>query len=277
MFLSCTQPPSAPTQALLLHLQSPNCSSVGNFLAYENDTIQVAYVFWAENGIVGLFIHNKLNQPLYVDWKQCSYITGTTKHDYWNGTMTMTTNGSSTTSSLDWKTFYNKSGSSSTFSNTFWSSVTTITKPERITFIPPGTTISRTFYSISETSIVNFDEEHFLQKDTAFENMQVHLTLFEKYEGKTYQYDSLVAGTWNVHFSSIQFSEGNSPLSFRSFITYSTDEKFNTESYIDNQFYVDQIIQIPVSSFYAKKAGSDDTSNIWATPNSFYAFKMTDQ
>ena len=64
--ISCTQPPPpAATQTLLLDLQSPNCSTVEGFPTYENDSIQVAYVFWAENGLVGLFIHNKLKQPLY--------------------------------------------------------------------------------------------------------------------------------------------------------------------------------------------------------------------
>jgi hypothetical protein len=151
--LSCTQPPPpAPPQALILDLRSPNCPPIEGFLTHENDSIQVAYVFWAENGLVGLFVHNKLNQPLYIDWKKCSYITGTTKHDYWDETVTMTENGSSSSSASYWETFFDNNRSSraarnqstgaveaysASFSNTFWSSVTSITKPERITFIPP--------------------------------------------------------------------------------------------------------------------------------------------
>jgi hypothetical protein len=277
--ISCTQPPPpAPTQALLLELQSPNCSSVEGFLTYENDSIQVVYVFWAENGLVGLFIHNKLKQPLYIDWKKCSYITGTTKHDYWDETITMATNGSSTTSASYWKMFYDRSHTTATeynsaFSNTFWSSVTTITKPEKITFIPPGTTISRTFNSISENPIGQLDREHLLSKDTTFQNMQVKITRLVKYEGTTYQEDSLAAGPFKVHLSFIRYNIENSPLSFRLFMTYSTNDKFNSEAFIDNQFYVNQITQIPLSSFNAKKTDSDDNCNIWATPNSFYVFK----
>ena len=105
--LSCTQPPpQAPPQAVIMELQSPGCSAVEGFPTYENDSIQVAYVFWGDNGLVGLFIHNKLNQPLYIDWKKCSFITGTTKHDYWDETITVTANGSASTSASYWETFF---------------------------------------------------------------------------------------------------------------------------------------------------------------------------
>lgn len=274
--LSCTQaPPPAPAQVLLVDLQSPSCSTVDGFPTYENDSIQVVYIFWAEDGLVGLFIHNKLNQPLYIDWKKCSYITGTTKHDYWDETVTMTTNGSSTASSSYWKTFYDHSRYSQAvvLSNTFSSSVTTITKPERVTFIPPGTTISRTFNSISENPVEHIEQEHLSSKDTTFENMPVVITRYEKYEGATYQSDSLVSGPLTLHLSFIKYNLENSPLSFRSFITYSTNDKFDPEAFIDNQFYAELITQIPVSSFNIKRTGSDDNRNIWATPSSFYVFK----
>ena len=65
--VSCVQPPPQPPgQAFLVDLQSPSCSSVDGFLNYENDSIQVAYVFWAEDGLVGMYVHNKLKQPFYI-------------------------------------------------------------------------------------------------------------------------------------------------------------------------------------------------------------------
>lgn len=278
---SCTQPPPpAPTQALLLDLQSPTCSSIEGFPTYENDSIQVVYTFWAENGMVSLFVHNKLNQPLYIDWKKCSFITGTTKHDYWDEAITVTANGSSASSASYWEMFYDRnhrtgSGYGSAFSNTFWSSVTTIARPERITFIPPGTTISRTFNAISENPIDHLDQVHLLSQDTAFENtnMQVHITRLVKYEGTTYQNDSLAPGPFKVHISFVRYTMENSPLTFRIFMTYSTNDKFSPEAFIDNQFYVDRIIQIPLESFNATKGDADNNRNIWATPSSFYVFK----
>ena len=279
--ISCMQPPPpAPDQALLLDLRSPTCSFVDGFLNYENDSIQVAYVFWAENGLVGVYVHNKLKQPLYIDWKKCSFITGTTKHDYWGETVTLTTNGSSAgsseSSSSYWKTFYSgTAGYNLTATNTIWSSVTTIEKPERITFIPPGTTISRTFNSITQNPIDRLDQAHLLSRDTAFENMPAHVIRYQKYEGTTYMYDSLGTGPLTVHMLSNLYSMEDSPLTFRIFMTYSTNDKFNTEAFIDNQFYVDRITQIPRSSFDAK-AYPDVDRNIWATPSSFYVLKAAD-
>ncbi len=283
--MSCTQPPPpAPSQALLLELQSPNCSSVEGFPTYENDSIQVAYVFWGENGLVGIFVHNKLKQPLYIDWKKCSYITGTTKHDYWDETITVTANGSSSASASFWETFRAHShtagvGYGSAFSNTFWSSVTSVTRPERITFIPPGTTISRTFNSISENPIGPLGQAHFSEKDTSFENvnMQVHITRFVKYEGTTYQEDSLAAGPFTAHVSYARYSIENTPLTFRIFLTYSTNDNFNAEAFIDSQFYVDQITRVPISSFNATRPDSSDNRNVWATPNSFYVIETPDK
>ena len=289
--LSCTQPPPpAPPQALILDLRSPNCAPVEGFLTYENDSIQVAYVFWGENGLVGVFVHNKLRQPLYLDWKKCSFITGTTKHDYWDETVTMTANGSSATSASYWESFFDNNRSSraarnqssgtadgygTSFSNTFWSSVTSISRAERITFIPPGTTISRTFNSISANPIGLLDKANLLQKDTTFEgaSAQVRVPRYVKYEGTTYESDSLGVGPFTAHLSYARYVPENTPLTFRIFMTYSTNDKFNTEAFIDNQFYVDQITQLTLSSFNTTKADSSNSRNIWASPNSFYVIE----
>ena len=272
--ISCVQPPPpTPSQALLLDLQSPSCTVVNGFLNYENDTIQIAYVFWAEDGLVGVYVHNKLKEPIYIDWKKCSYITGTVKHDYWDETVTMTTSGSAAgsaeTSSSYWKTFYSGiAGYSSTATNTIWSSVTTVAKPERITFIPPGTTISRTFNSISTSPIDHLDTEHLLTQDTTFANMPTRIVRYEKFEGTTYEYDSLGTGPLTVHMLFNQFDVENSPLTFRIFMTYSTNDKFMTEAFIDNHFYVDRITQIPLTDFNAKSS-PEDKRNLWASPKSF--------
>ena len=65
---------------------STNCPKIGQYFEYENDTISVTYSFWEMNGTIEMLIRNKLNQPIYIDWKKCSFITGETKHDYWDGT-----------------------------------------------------------------------------------------------------------------------------------------------------------------------------------------------
>jgi hypothetical protein len=298
------------TCILLMDIQSVDCQSIDGFLNYENDTIRVTHVFWAERGVMGLLVHNKLKQPLYVDWRKCSYITGTAKHDYWEEGVTMVTTGSSittsrissqsqTTTSGSWKYFHsphiysepNSSGEQSAlsksvshsqssslgYSNAFWASITYITKPERITFIPPGTTISIAMYTLFEKDDREIQSMHFLSKDTTLvldQTVKVPLKLKNNSVGYI-MVDSTVFGPQQVKLLFIEFEREASPLSFRSFITYSTDEKFSTEAYVNSSFYVARITQIPVTVFNAKKPGAptnESNWNIWATPSSFYVY-----
>ena len=153
--------------------------------------------------------------------------------------------------------------------------MTSITKAERVTFIPPGTTISRTFNSLSDNPVVNLDQASLQQKDTTLEGVsaQIRIPRYEKYEGTSYENDSLVAGPFTTHISYARFTPENTPLTFRIFMTYSTNDKFKTEAFIDNQFYIDQMTQLPLSSFNAARADTSDARNIWAAPNLFYVIK----
>jgi len=116
-----------------------------------------------------------------------------------------------------------------------------------------------------------------MQKDTTLKNMAIEHVDTIKY-GKqkgTIVYDgTYVTGSIKVHLSFSQFSKENSPLSFRSYITYSTDEKFLSEFYIDNLFYISQITQMPISTFDLKST-RDGNRNILATPHSFYIIKYS--
>ncbi len=67
------------TNVLLMDVRSTNCPKIGQYFEYENDTISVTYSFWEMNGTIEMLIRNKLNQPIYIDWKKCSFITGETK------------------------------------------------------------------------------------------------------------------------------------------------------------------------------------------------------
>jgi hypothetical protein len=71
------------------------------------------------------------------------------------------------------------------------------------------------------------------------------------------------------------FTSSNSPIAFRSFITYAMDEKFSVEHYLDSKFYVSRIMELPEAAFNGQlNANSDGTNkpNMWASPNSFYMF-----
>lgn len=142
---------------------------MGEFLTTENDTIRLVYAFWDENGRMGVFIHNKSDKPLYIDWKKCSFLVEDEKNDYWQDVTSINTSWNSTASgsseskssseTKDWFSqfmkelngFYESSAKStssgksvSTWQMETFSSLTSIiTKPERITFIPPRATICK--------------------------------------------------------------------------------------------------------------------------------------
>jgi hypothetical protein len=263
MFMSsCEIPINEPLNVLLINVKSKDCSIAGNFLYSENDTIRVVYVFWAKNGSMGIIIHNKLKIPIYIDWKKCSFIVGTAKNDYWEETETVKSTDQSYFNSYAnsdysiWKNLFYKNTNSSTYG--FGSTTTQITKPERITFIPPGATVSISRFFVLGSNDIKMSKSNYFTKDTTIVDLSS---------------ESLLKTT----LSYIDYDEGNSQYRFRSFLTYSTDEKFSKEAYIDHSFYISRIVKMPVVIFhYARKVGEniiEKDYNMWSSPNSFYVYK----
>jgi hypothetical protein len=289
---SCNPPTTTVrTDVLVMNIRSFDCSINDQFLTFENDTIRIVYILWAERGRLNIYIHNKLSKPLYIDWKKCSYITGSTKHDYWQETTTFVTNSSSSSFANEYsitdflfKQYHSKLKSSSNVASygsaiTSGTSITRIEKPERITFIPPSTTIAVGLFTLYENNNINIPANRFISKDTTViaRNEVIKVTRTYKLRpNRTFQDDSLVNGPTKVRLSYIDYVLENSPFSFRSFITYSTDEKFIAEAYANNSFYLARIIQMPISTFELK-ASVDSTfqgdRNMWADSRSFYVFK----
>jgi len=50
---------------------------------YENDTIRITYDFWQPKNQMKLSIYNKLSTPLFIDWKNSSFIVNDNAHPYW--------------------------------------------------------------------------------------------------------------------------------------------------------------------------------------------------
>lgn len=117
----------------------------GSYL-YENDTLAVSYNLWANHGMLFFEVYNKLNIPIYIDWKKSAFIFGETKRNYYSDkeirTINTHTNGGSIgiiTTKLPIANVLG--GSSSSFSKTTGTEVAV--KEERITFIPPNTKITK--------------------------------------------------------------------------------------------------------------------------------------
>ena len=61
---------SCKSSVQVYETKSTNTSVENGLSVYENDSLKITYSFWAENGLITFAIYNKLNVPLYVDWKK---------------------------------------------------------------------------------------------------------------------------------------------------------------------------------------------------------------
>ena len=182
-----------------------------NDFVFENDSVKITYNFWAECGLLSFSIYNKLDKPLYIDWKKSSYIENSNKRDYW----------------VDEE----QANSASFYGNYFYygayksygvsSSSTTKVKIERITFIPPKSKYNRCQFYLLPISYYKLD------KDLSFDEVQRQ----DKPKKNTKVYR-------------INFTKESSPLVFRNFLAFSLTENFKDEFYIDNEFYIETIKEI---------------------------------
>ena len=115
---------------------SSDSEDLKNNLVFENDTIRINYNFWGKNGLASFDIYNKLNIPIYLDWKKSAFIPNDKMMSYWQDE----TNTSSSTlySSYDyWGIF---SGKANTKSKSI--------RQERIGVILPNSIITTNKYSL---------------------------------------------------------------------------------------------------------------------------------
>jgi hypothetical protein len=190
---------------------------------FENDTIKIVYSFWDEHGKLSYIIYNKLDIPVYVDWKKSSYVTNNRKLDYWADV----TNSS---------TFIN--GNSSIYKGNIYSNgyaQSTSVKKEQITFIAPKSAISKDQFSLATFTKTDLSEVFSIDSAKRTDNSNKVVEL--KY---------------------LDYTQSNSPLIFRNFLTISVSDKFDKEIYIDNGFYVSKVTEMEKKHFQGKEIQNND-------------------
>ena len=192
---------------------SPNSNGIhqeNKQFVFENDTLKIIYSFWEQQGVMSFVIENKLEIPIYIDWKKSSFISLKTKLDYYSETeITKSSNASASAAFIfnsyyDWGKWYpGVLGLSE--------SVAIKYKQERITFIPPHAITERSTYRILPGQFVNMD--------------------------------NAIKGKSNSEGKELISTPETAFITFRNFLTYSTKESFETERYINNEFYVRKVLQ----------------------------------
>ncbi len=187
---------SCSSQTQLLETKSNiQLDASKNQYVFDNDTVRIEYDFWANKGILGYRIFNKLDVPVYIDWKKSSFIQNGRKMDYWSDQSV------TNTASYDYSYYRN-----------LWlsQSSSTTSKPERILFLAPKSYIiaERFFLCSGPISIAN-----------NISSVVVHVpgTQNKSVSAKQREYD-----------------QSGSPLVFRNFLTYSLSEQLTSERYLDN-------------------------------------------
>lgn len=181
----------------------------------ENDTARIKYTFQGENCPVSIEIYNKLEKPIYIDWKESAVVLDGKKLSYWidQSSITGTTSGSS----IHWN--YAPISASSTNSGTIQG---TLTRPDQISFIPP--------HSYIRESRINLN------------NKFLELISYKQKETLTIE-DNVELIIW-------RFTKENTPFQFRSFLTFSTDKEFVSTSHLDDTFWTSEITQTTAKPSY---------------------------
>lgn len=191
---------------------------------FENDSIKVSYNFNSRGGILSFKIFNKLNKPIYLDWKNSSFIYKGEKYNYWFDEIT--TIGTTTQSSVIGKNVFNPNDR-----NIYSSSIGFLNqksvKSERITFIPPQSGIS------SNISYYQF----------RLTNPSVHFKVDPKVANRIKVPDLKRKGKTLTGYEYI-YNEENSIISFRNYLAISFLENSTQFRFIDNKFYVNSLKEI---------------------------------
>jgi hypothetical protein len=240
LFFACTP------RFMVLDTQSTQVKPQADYLLYETDTLQVRYSFWFERGLMSFTVYNKLNVPIYLDWKKSSYIENSKKYNYWADTeftesAAIRYEGVLIAPNYQGAAIVGRSNK---------------TKEERIVFIPPKSYIYRSSYYLLDNETV----------------IMLNGLVYEERKVKSTITSSFGASTTMIKTGNKSFEKQNTPLAFRNFLTFSTTENFATEFYIDNEFWVSQITLIPEKEL----AGREETKyqfnmkSNYKKPSAFY-------
>lgn len=186
-------------------LQSSLPQNEARSFTNENDTASITYSFSGNNCPVNIEVYNKLNVPIYVDWRRSSLIINEETIPYWRDQQ----NFSSVGQGSEWRPNQYIS-----FQEQQTDGV--IIREDAMSFIPP-----KSYVKVSPILVRSDLFE--ISKDTEFRN---------------------VIGRDGIsHGKRYKFDQQNTPLSFRSYIAISATSDLSTLNYKDDTFWVSEITE----------------------------------
>jgi len=210
-------------KAQLFNIEAVNLKDNEKAWVFENDRIKVKYDFWAQNGVMSFEVFNKLDSPIFIDWKNSALVYNGNKNDYWIDEVNSLSNSSSlAVNSL----FLNNS----VIQNGKSQSLTKSVRTERITFIPPRTNIRYSKFKLINDEFIDFKltNDNIVKEKSKVNSKKVAI----KYQ--------------------LLFDNTNTILTFRNYLTYSLSENFKDYSFINNEFYLSNIKEMNSKEFDSK-------------------------
>jgi len=193
---------------------------------FENDTLKIHYGFAGRNGPVQIEVLNKFSRPLYIDWNKSAVITGDKMEALWRDEASFEATSDSYHALLT---------DPASLAQTITTG--TMTRAPRISFLPPQAAIR-------------------------LAAMPLRSTLFKPLPKATARNAWLNNGASRAAVYS--FSQQNSPMVFRGYLTLSSSENFSNPITMDNKFWVEEIMQTSTKPALVKKAN-----------NQFYVEELT--
>ena len=207
-----------------------NTQLKNEYFVYETDTMKITYSFWTSKGVMSFAVYNKLDKPIYIDWKNSSFIYNDNKLNYWiEQTQT-------NISSYYGGYFYNgpllRPGF--TINEGVQNSSSSTLKPEKVTFIPPKSNYYRSQFYLWPVDYYKVNLN--CQTSVGPRN--------DKPKKKTTVYSE-------------DFSFANSPLRFRNYLAFSFTENSQQFFFVDNEFYMTTVKEMDYRHYKGKLLGFD--------------------
>lgn len=178
-------------------------------LIFENDTLRLTWRLEGKGGATTLNIYNKTDQPLYVNWKKSAYIRNEQATTLFDNNLTIQGNSAA----IAYRT-----GRTTLSEGRYAASVSL---PEGMDFIPPASSFSRQLPNLQRTGLL-----------------------------ETYLSDSLPEkksiapdGLNHSRYRQAYFSEDQSPVRFKSYLTFSIGNNNPQEFAETCSFYIGEICQ----------------------------------
>ena len=218
----------------VITLRGSNVRPADEGLVLDNDTLTLRYNFASERGLMHITLVNKLNQPLYVDWKRSSFIVGQDKFDYWYDVASIQLYGSTYTNRYSHYAIGSING--------------TISKDDQVGFIPPQTKLDKQQFVLVPNGPLQLAGPFKIEQEQS----------------------NTVDRRKPVDVMVYAYSVDQSPLTFRNYLTLSTDKDFRTEFHIDTKFWASDVKVLPQEQLLYKFDGVTLTPVSFKKSDSFY-------